>query len=81
MEYVDGPTLRQVLDRDGPLPAREVVRLGHRLAEGLDHAHRQGIVHRDLKTENVLLDPELEPRIADFGLARSEVCLGPGDAP
>lgn len=76
MEYVDGPDLHQVLAAGGPLPAEEVVRLGLRLAEGLGHAHRHGIVHRDLKTENVLLDPDGEPRIADFGLARSHPRLG-----
>ncbi|MDY7094526.1 MAG: protein kinase [Acidobacteriota bacterium] len=79
MEYVDGPDLRQVLEADGPLPAGEVVRLGLRLAEGLGHAHRHGIVHRDLKTENVLLDPDGEPRIADFGLAQSHPPLGLGE--
>lgn len=72
MEHVDGPDLRQVLDEAGPLPPQEVVGLAVRLTQGLEHAHRLGIVHRDLKTENVLLDADGEPRLADFGLARSQ---------
>lgn len=79
MEHVDGPNLRQILETDGPLPAEEVVELARRLAEGLDHAHRQGIIHRDLKTENVLIDSDGEPRLADFGLARSDSRLTPAD--
>ena len=69
MEYVPGRSLRSILKR-GALTVREVVVLGAELAEGIAYAHRRGVVHRDLKTENVLVTPEGEPKITDFGIAR-----------
>ncbi len=69
LEHVEGTNLRQLLD-DGPLPVEEVVTLARDVAEGLAEAHRQGIVHRDLKTENVLITPEGRAKIADFGIAK-----------
>lgn len=69
MEYVPGETLRQRLRR-GPLSVRETLELARELAGGLDAAHRQGIVHRDLKTENVLIDLTGRPKITDFGIAK-----------
>ena len=69
MEHVEGTNLRRLLD-DGPLPAGEVVTLGRDVAQGLAEAHRQGIVHRDLKSENVLVTPEGRAKIADFGIAK-----------
>jgi serine/threonine-protein kinase len=69
MEHVEGTNLRRLLD-DGPLPAGEVVTLAHDIAQGLAEAHRQGIVHRDLKSENVLVTPEGRAKIADFGIAK-----------
>jgi serine/threonine-protein kinase len=72
MEHVEGADLRRLLEEEGPLPAEEAVELARELTEGLAHAHENGVVHRDLKTENVLLDLAGKPRLADFGLARSE---------
>jgi len=69
MEYVEGSTLRQMVER-GPLPVRQVVELARELADGLEAAHREGIVHRDLKTENVLVTPSGRPKITDFGIAK-----------
>lgn len=69
MEYVEGKTLRDMADR-GPLEVRQVLELARELADGLDAAHRQGIVHRDLKTENVLVTPFGQPKITDFGIAK-----------
>lgn len=69
MEHVEGTNLRRLLD-DGPLPAGEVVVLARDVAQGLAEAHRQGIVHRDLKSENVLVTPEGRAKIADFGIAK-----------
>jgi predicted Zn-dependent protease/predicted Ser/Thr protein kinase len=69
MEHVEGTNLRQLLD-DGPLPVNEVVTLARDVADGLAEAHRQGIVHRDLKSENVLVTPEGRAKIADFGIAK-----------
>ncbi len=65
MEYVEGTTLRDL----GPLDVRVALELGRELAAGLDMAHRQGIIHRDLKTENILVSPG-GPKILDFGIAK-----------
>lgn len=69
MEFFDGRTLADRL-ADGPLPAEEVVRLGRELAEVLAFVHRHGVVHRDVKPGNVLLDGSGRVRLTDFGIAR-----------
>jgi serine/threonine protein kinase len=72
MQFVDGMTLQDKLDRAGPLPLPEVLRIGLQVAEGLAAAHRQGIIHRDIKQANILLENGVErARITDFGLART----------
>ena len=69
MELVEGALLSQRI-AGGPLPIEEAVRLGRQIAEGLAAAHRRGILHRDLKAENVIVTPEGEAKILDFGLAK-----------
>ena len=71
MELVDGESLAARLARDGPLPEREAAAIAADIADGLYHAHKRGIVHRDVKPGNVLLDREGRARLADFGIARS----------
>jgi Tol biopolymer transport system component len=71
MERVSGPTLDMVRRR-GALPEKEVVRLGAQLARGLAAAHDAGVVHRDLKPQNLALSPDGLLKILDFGLARVE---------
>jgi formylglycine-generating enzyme required for sulfatase activity len=73
MEFIPGETFQQRLDRTGPLPAAEIVRLGRQIAEGLAAAHATGLIHRDIKPGNLLLEEGPQPRvkITDFGLARA----------
>ena len=71
MELVDGESLATRIDRDGPLPEREAVRITADVAEGLYHAHQQGVVHRDVKPGNVLLAEDGRTRLVDFGIAHS----------
>src|SRR5436190_21071824 len=70
-EYVDGENLKQMVERNGPLPARRAVELGLEMAEALAFAHEHGLVHRDVKPQNVLLTPDGEAKMTDFGIARS----------
>ncbi len=69
MEYVPGSTLRQALAA-GPFSLESGVAVALAIARGLAYAHEQGVVHRDLKTENILLGPDGRVKIADFGIAR-----------
>jgi predicted Ser/Thr protein kinase len=69
MEYIRGRTLAQAA-ADRPFPPAKAARLVAAVARGLDYAHRRGIVHGDVKPQNIVLDPEGRPRLIDFGLAR-----------
>ncbi len=69
MELVNGPSLAQLVDREGPLPLDRVLRLMREALSALAHAHGSGLVHRDIKPENMLLEPSGSLRITDFGLA------------
>jgi serine/threonine protein kinase len=69
MELVDGRTLADVIQNEGPLPARRVLALTRQICLGLAHAHEKGLVHRDLKPDNIVLTSRDRVRIVDFGLA------------
>jgi eukaryotic-like serine/threonine-protein kinase len=69
MELIDGPSLAQLVERNGPLPMPEVLRLLREALSALAHAHGFGLVHRDIKPENMLIDPTGSVQITDFGLA------------
>jgi serine/threonine protein kinase/predicted RNA-binding Zn-ribbon protein involved in translation (DUF1610 family) len=71
MQYVPGESLQERLDRGGPLPVEEVVRIGMQAASGLAAAHARGLIHRDVKPANLLLEHGLSRvKVTDFGLAR-----------
>ncbi len=69
MEYVEGRTLKKMLGA-GPVPLMETLRIAVEIAEGLGEAHRAGVVHRDLKPDNIIVRPDRRPKILDFGIAK-----------
>ncbi len=71
MRYVEGRSLREVLEREGPMPPERTVAIARQVASALEEAHRAGVIHRDLKPGNILLDAEATAYITDFGVARS----------
>jgi serine/threonine-protein kinase len=75
MEFLAGSTLRDVLERDGRLPAERIVRIGRQVGQALGAVHRHGLVHRDLKPDNVMLVEGYGEsdfvKVLDFGIARS----------
>jgi serine/threonine-protein kinase len=77
MPYVEGETLRDRLDRQHQLPVDEAVRIARNVAEGLDYAHRQGVIHRDIKPANILMQ-DGKPVISDFGIALAVGAAGGG---
>jgi serine/threonine-protein kinase len=70
MEFIAGETLQDVLARRGKFPWEDVVDLGKQVCSALQHAHHQGIVHRDLKPSNIMLTPEGQIKLTDFGIAK-----------
>ncbi|WP_233255920.1 serine/threonine-protein kinase [Falsiroseomonas bella] len=72
MEFVDGPTLKSLLDRQERMALPQVVRVMEEVLAGLAFSHARGIVHRDIKPANVMLTSEGQAKLADFGIARIE---------
>jgi serine/threonine-protein kinase len=79
MEYVSGEDLKTLLRRIGHLPAPKAVAFARQIADGLAEAHRQGVIHRDLKPQNIMIDREGNARIMDFGIARALKAKGMTD--
>jgi serine/threonine protein kinase/tetratricopeptide (TPR) repeat protein len=71
MEYVRGEDLKSFIRRSGQLTVSKTISIAEQICEGMEEAHRLGIVHRDLKSSNVMIDREGNVRIMDFGIARS----------
>jgi serine/threonine-protein kinase len=75
MEYIEGRTLQALLRERGRLPPGEVSRLLAPVAEAIDAAHRQGIVHRDVKPANIMVQADGQPKLMDFGVAKLETSV------
>ncbi len=70
MEYVKGKTLKEVLEEKGALPPPIAAQIAIRILSALQHAHNNGIIHRDIKPQNILVHSEGHVKVADFGIAR-----------
>lgn len=70
MEYVDGPSARTLLDREGRLPVRQAVHITLDIARALDYVHARDFVHRDIKPDNILINADGVAKLADLGLAK-----------
>lgn len=71
MEYVEGITLKQYIATKGVLPWKEAVDYAAQICAGLEHAHKKGIVHRDIKPQNIIITREGTAKITDFGIAKA----------
>ena len=71
VEYVPGGDLKDLIDRRGPLPGIMLSRVGADVADALAHAHERGVIHRDIKPQNVLMNDYGSPKLTDFGIARA----------
>ena len=73
MEYVEGTDLKTLINREAPLAIDRAVGLAEQIARGLQAAHRAGMVHRDIKPQNVIVTPDGQARITDFGVSKSHL--------
>src|SRR5476651_2182459 len=70
MAYLTGGTLSEYIVKRGPLPLNEVIKFMRQIADALEFAHSKGIIHRDFKPSNVLLDEQGNAYLSDFGIAK-----------
>ena len=75
-EVIEGENLKELVERGGPLPVRRALELGLEVGRALAFAHAQGLVHRDVKPQNVLLNDEGRAKVTDFGIARTVDAVG-----
>ena len=76
MEYVEGENLKSCINRTGKLPEPDAVRLAEQICDGLKEAHELGVIHRDMKPQNIMIDKAGRAKIMDFGIARSIEAAG-----
>ena len=76
MEYVEGVTLGRLIKEKGPIPWRQALKLFNQMLHAIDHAHKEGIIHRDIKPNNVLINRQGVVKITDFGLAKNQAEFG-----
>src|SRR5436305_14133914 len=82
MEYLDGRTLKEIIKNDGPMPLKRAVEIIRQVAGALDAAHEQGVVHRDLKSDNIMLvrhNSDDWAKVLDFGIAKIQRAEGVHD--
>ena len=70
-EYVNGSTLKELIEENGFLPFQVAIPLMIQISLALEHAHRRGVIHRDMKPQNVLITPDMTAKVTDFGIARA----------
>ena len=70
MEYVEGHTLKELIDTNGPFPVRTAIGITCQILDALSHAHEFGIIHRDVKPQNVIVTDRGKAKLTDFGIAR-----------
>lgn len=81
MEYLEGSTVREILQNDGPLPPSEAVLIAVQIANALQYAHSRGVVHRDVKPDNIMVLPDGQVKLTDFGIARTASDVETDDEP
>ena len=76
MEYINGESLKSYINRTSPLPIGKAISVAAQILAGLEYAHRSGLIHRDIKPQNVLITPDGAVKVTDFGIAKSVSDLG-----
>lgn len=71
MEFIEGSTLKEIIQREGRLPQDEAAQIAYLVCDALENAHSQNVIHRDIKPQNIIITPEGRVKVADFGIARA----------